>query len=166
MREYSFSNICAYSDRQSGGGGYAGNGSGAVNPTPTSAKQKQLAEQMHKLGIHEDDLVEKFIKGSGKGGQKINKTSSCVYLHHKPSGIEIKCQRERSQALNRFLARRELCDRLEERILGEKSRKQQEIEKIRRRKRRRSRRQRERMLDDKHKQAEKKDRRRPVGGEE
>jgi protein subunit release factor B len=137
-----------------------------VNPTPTSAKQKQLAEQMHKLGIHEDDLVEKFIKGSGKGGQKVNKTSSCVYLRHKPSGIEIKCQRERSQALNRFLARRELCDRLEERILGEKSRKQQEIEKIRRRKRRRSRRQRERMLDDKHKQAEKKDRRRPVGGEE
>ena len=92
----------------------------------TPRKQKQLEERMERLGILEKDLVEKFVKGSGKGGQKLNKTSSCVYLLHKPSKIEVKCQRERSQAMNRFLARRELCDRLEERIQGEKNRRQQE----------------------------------------
>src|SRR5690242_21649122 len=73
-----------------------------------------LHERMHKLGVTEEDLIEKFILGSGKGGQKINKTSSCVYLKHKPSGIEIKCQRERSREMNRFLARKELCEQLEE----------------------------------------------------
>lgn len=111
---------------------------------------------MRKLGVLENDIVEKFVKGSGPGGQKINKTSSCVYILHQPTGIEIKCQRERSQALNRFLARRELCDRIEERILGAQSRRQQEAEKIRRQKRRRSRRQKERMLQGKHHQSDKK----------
>ena len=128
----------------------------------SGGKRKQLAERMAKLGIKEDDLAEKFIKGWGKGGQKVNKTASCVYILHRPTKIEIKCQRERSQVLNRFFARRELCDRLEQQVEGEKSRRQQEIEKIRRQKRRRSRRQKERMLEDKHKQSEKKQRRRPV----
>ena len=75
-------------------------------------KESQLLERMARLGMRECDLVEKFVKGSGKGGQKVNKTSSCVYILHRPSGIEVKCQRERSQAMNRFLARRELCERL------------------------------------------------------
>jgi protein subunit release factor B len=132
----------------------------------SSGKQKDLNERMAKLGIKDDDLTEKFIKGSGSGGQKINKTSSCVYLSHKPSGIEIKCQQERSQVLNRYIARRELCERIEERVLGEKSRRRQAMEKIRRQKRRRSRRQKDRMLEDKHKQSEKKTRRRPVGNDE
>ena len=135
-----------------------------VNMAPftiTPRKEKALRERMERLEIREADLVEKFIKGAGKGGQKVNKTSSCVYLQHKPTGIEIKCQRERSQALNRFLARRELCERIEERLLGEKSARQQAIEKIRRQKRRRSRRQKERMLEEKHKQSEKKKMRRP-----
>jgi peptide chain release factor len=123
-------------------------------------KQDQLAARMLKLGIREADLVERFIKGSGKGGQKINKTSSCVYLLHRPSGIEIKCQYERSQALNRFLARRELCDRLEQRVLGAQSARRQEIERIRRQKRRRSRRQKQRMLEAKHRHSEKKSMRR------
>lgn len=121
---------------------------------------------MEKLGILEADLTEKFIRGSGSGGQKINKTSSCVYLLHKPSGIEVKCQRERSQALNRFFARRELCEKLAEKIAGEKSKRQKEREKIRRQKRRRSRRAKEKMLEKKHQQAEKKVRRKPVRGEE
>jgi protein subunit release factor B len=129
-------------------------------------KQAQLAERMRKLGIREGDLVEKFILGSGRGGQKINKTSSCVYLRHAPSGIEVKCQRERSRALNRFLARRELCDRLEERILGRQSARQQEIERIRRQKRRRSRRQKERMLAEKRVHADKKRMRHPVAPDE
>lgn len=108
------------------------------------------------LGITEADLVEKFVRGSGPGGQKINKTSSCVYLLHRPSGIEVKCQRERSQAMNRYFARRELCDRLEARIKGAASARQQEIEKIRRQKRRRSRRQKARMLEGKRQHGEKK----------
>ena len=119
-------------------------------------KESQLIDRMAALGIRETDLVERFVRGAGKGGQKVNKTSSCVYVLHKPSGIEIKCQRERSQSLNRFLARRELCDRLEEQVKGVQSVRQQAIEKIRRQKRRRSRRQKQRMLQDKHHHSEKK----------
>lgn len=119
-------------------------------------KADALAGRMIRLGVRETDLIEKFVLGSGKGGQKLNKTSSCVYLQHIPSGIEVKCQRERSRSLNRFLARRELCDRLEQRLLGAQSARQQEWEKIRRQKRRRSRRQKERMLADKHHHSRKK----------
>ncbi len=129
-------------------------------------KESQLQARMSRLGIRGADLVERFVKGSGKGGQKINKTSSCVYLLHKPSGIEIKCQLERSQSLNRFLARRELCNRLEQKLLGIRSARQQAIEKVRRQKRRRSRRQKERMLADKHRQSEKKSFRRSPGRED
>ena len=107
-------------------------------------------------------MTEKFVLGSGKGGQKVNKTASCVYLKHAPSGVEVKCQRSRSRELNRYHARRELCERLKERIEGEQSRRQQEREKIRRQKRRRSRRAKQRMLEEKRKQSEKKKRRGPV----
>lgn len=127
--------------------------------------ESELLARMEKLGIKEADLVEKFIRGSGKGGQKINKTSSTVYLLHVPTGIEIKCQRERQQSLNRFFARRELCDRLEEKILGVQSKKRQEIEKVRRQKRRRSRRQKEKMLEHKHARGETKVLRRKVKGD-
>lgn len=130
---------------------------------PVSAeKSKALSGRMERLGVREEELSESFIRGAGSGGQKVNKTSSCVQLLHRPTGIEIKCQRERSQAMNRFLARRELCDRIEERIKGIKAAKEQEREKIRRQKRRRSRRQKARMLDDKRKQGEKKAGRRQV----
>lgn len=125
-------------------------------------KREQLEKRMEALGILEADLEEKFIQGSGSGGQKINKTSSCVYLRHEPSGIEVKCQQGRSQALNRFLARRELCERIEEEREGRKSARRQQQEKIRRQKRRRSRRQKLRMLEEKHKQSEKKQRRKKL----
>jgi len=115
-----------------------------------SEKERQLLEKMQSLGIREEELEESFIRGSGSGGQKINKTSSTVYLHHPPSGIEIKCQRGRSQALNRYYARVELCNKLEEILLGEKSAKQQKIEKLRRQKRKRSKRSKEKMLQEKH----------------
>ena len=115
-----------------------------------------LHERMERLGIQPDDLIEKFILGSGKGGQKVNKTSSCVYLKHIPTEIEIKCQRERSRDMNRYYARKELCDRIEEQIEGKKSARQQEIEKIRRQKRRRSRKSKEKMLANKKQQSEKK----------
>jgi protein subunit release factor B len=126
----------------------------------TQEKRQALEERMTRLGIREQDLVEKFILGAGSGGQKLNKTSSCVYLRHAISGLEVKCQRERSRELNRFMARRELCEKLEERILGQKSARQQGIEKIRRQKRRRSRRQKEHMLNDKRQHSAKKQSRR------
>ena len=128
----------------------------------TTQKDAELRARMEKLAIHEEEIVEKFILGAGRGGQKVNKTASCVYLKHLPTGIEVKCNRDRSQAMNRFFARRELCYRMEANVLGERSRRQQEQEKIRRQKRRRSRRSKQRMLDDKHKQSEKKARRRSL----
>lgn len=103
-------------------------------------KLDELYEKMAKLQIREEDLLEKFILGSGSGGQKINKTSSCVYLKHLPSGIEIKCQKDRSRELNRFLARRELCKRLEERENPSLSKEALIREKIRKQKNRRNRR--------------------------
>lgn len=133
-----------------------------TDPHVSTDKQRALEARMAELGIREEDLTEKFILGSGSGGQKINKTASCVYLSHAPSGIEIKCQRARSRALNRFHARRELCDRIEEQREGVRSKRQQEREKIRRQKRRRSRRAKQRMLDNKRKQGEKKQLRRRI----
>jgi protein subunit release factor B len=126
-------------------------------------KQDALLLRMEKLGIHENDLIEKFILGSGSGGQKINKTSSCVYLKHIPSGLEVKCQRDRSREMNRYLARKELCEQWEEIQLKEKSSRQMEIEKIRRQKKRRSRKSKEKMLEDKRNRSEKKEtRQKPV----
>ena len=84
-------------------------------------KEVSLLAKMEKLGIKESDIIEKFIRSSKKGGQKLNKTSTCVYLKHKPTGIEVKCQRERTQILNRFIARRTLSNKIEKLILGEKS---------------------------------------------
>ncbi len=119
-------------------------------------KRRQLCERMARLGIVERDLAEQFVLGSGSGGQKINKTSSCVRLGHAPSGLSVKCQESRSREENRFRARRILCDLMEERILGEKSKRKKEAEKIRRQKRRRSRRQKEKMLEGKRRQSNKK----------
>ncbi len=84
----------------------------------SSKKEKILRERMEKFGIKESDLIEKFIRASGKGGQKINKTSSSVYLKHVPTGIEVKMDKERSQVLNRFFARRALTDKIEDIQLG------------------------------------------------
>ncbi|MGJ8676806.1 MAG: peptide chain release factor family protein [Akkermansiaceae bacterium] len=123
---------------------------------PSPEKTAALEARMLGLGITEENMTEKFITGSGSGGQKVNKTASCVYLKHIPSGIEVKCQQQRSRELNRYIARRELCERLEEIRDGKKSKKQQAFEKIRRQKRRRSRRAKNRMLDDKTKHSEKK----------
>jgi protein subunit release factor B len=128
----------------------------------SQSKREQLQRFMDRMAVLESDLTEKFILGSGSGGQKVNKTASCVYLKHVPSGIEIKCQRSRSREMNRYYARKELCEQLEERKVGAASKRRQAAEKIRRQKRRRSRRQKERMLEAKHKQSERKARRRPV----
>ena len=119
-------------------------------------KEQALKERMEKLGIRDEDLIEKFVRSGGHGGQNVNKVATCVYLKHIPSGIEVKCQKERSQAMNRFFARRLLADKLENQILGEQSAEQQRIEKIRRQKRKRSKRAKEKMLANKRAQSEKK----------
>ncbi len=75
-------------------------------------KNKWLRERMDALGVREEDIEEKFIRSSGKGGQHVNKTSTCVWLRHIPTGIEVKCMVERSQSVNRFLARRELLEKI------------------------------------------------------
>ncbi|GAA5482274.1 peptide chain release factor family protein [Haloferula sargassicola] len=126
-------------------------------------KQAALEERMAKLGVIEADLTEKFILGSGSGGQKINKTHSCVYLKHEPSGLEVKCQSSRSRELNRFHARKELCDTLDDIRLGKASKRKQEQEKIRRQKRRRSRRSKQRSVEDKRILSRKKNLRRSPG---
>ena len=109
-----------------------------------------------RLGVREEDIVEKFIRAQGAGGQNVNKVSTCVYLRHLPTGVEVKCQQERSQALNRFLARRILLKKIESRILGRVSEEQKRIEKIRRQKRKRSRRAKLKILEAKRRHSEKK----------
>ncbi len=101
-------------------------------------KNRWPRERMALLGIREEDLVERFVRSSGKGGQHVNKTSTCVWLKHLPTGIEVKCMEERSQSVNRFLARRELVERLEA-LAGKPTSRDREAEKVRRQKARRKR---------------------------
>jgi len=129
----------------------------------SAEKLDALTRRMQALGITEADLLEKFVRGSGSGGQKINKTSNCVFLKHLPSGVAIKCQMDRSRELNRFLARRELCEALEHIRDGKASAKTQAIEKMRRQKRRRSRRSKQRSVADKRILSQKKSLRRTPG---
>lgn len=129
-------------------------------------KTDLLNARMEKLAIQESDIKEKFIQGGGPGGQKINKTSSTVYICHIPTGIEIKCSKSRSLSLNRYYARCELCDRIAQEIFNEKTKKQMELKKIKRQKKRRSRKQKARMLEEKHKNSEKKILRKRVSEDE
>ncbi len=122
----------------------------------SSDKENALADRMLILGVAESDLEESFIRSSGPGGQKVNKSSSCVYLVHKPSGLSVKCQRERSQTLNRFLARRLLLDKIERQQKGFIEEERKKLEKIRRQKRKRSKRAQEKILAAKHQQSGKK----------
>ncbi|MDD4953804.1 MAG: peptide chain release factor-like protein [Candidatus Omnitrophica bacterium] len=119
-------------------------------------KEDQLQELMRHLGVRQEDILEKFVRSQGPGGQNVNKVSTCVYLRHIPTGIEVKCQQERSQAQNRFLARRMLLKKIESQILGKLSEERKRIEKIRRQKRRRSRRAKLKILEAKRMHSEKK----------
>jgi protein subunit release factor B len=109
-------------------------------------KERALVERMRRLGIRDSDLIERFVKSSGPGGQNVNKLSTAVYLKHVPTGIEVKIQQERSQALNRFLARRIIADKVEAAVLERRTAEQERIARIRRQKRRRSRRAQEKVL--------------------
>ena len=117
-------------------------------------KWDKLKEWMVKLYINEADLIENFILGNGKGGQKLHKTASTVYLKHLPSGLEVKCQESRSRDDNRYFARERLCEKLHAIISDEKTKAQQLVEKIKRRNKRRSRRAKQKTLDDKPRQGQ------------
>ena len=137
-----------------------------MNTFPVSAeKEEQLGRRMAALGVREDELVETFVRSGGHGGQNVNKTSTCVMLAHRGTGLRVKCQTTRQQGLNRFLARLMLLEKLEAlrrtRVEAERDR----VEKIRRQKRPRSHRSKQRMLADKSHQAARKALRRVVSDE-
>lgn len=106
----------------------------AVSPE----KNAELRRRMAALGVREEDLEEQFVRSSGKGGQHVNKSSTCVQLRHRPTGIEVKCMEGRSQSLNRFFARRLLLDRIAA-AQGLKTARDDAVERIRRQKARRGR---------------------------
>ncbi len=119
-------------------------------------KEAELLARLGRLGVREEDLLEKFVRSSGPGGQNVNKVSTAVYLKHVPSGIEVRSQEARSQGLNRFAARRKLAELLEARLTGERTARQKAAFKLRKQKRRRSRRAKEKVLAAKHHQSQKK----------
>jgi len=125
-------------------------------------KESALQEKMASLGIRKEDIEESFVRSSGKGGQKVNKTSTCVYLKHVPTGLEVKCSKERSQSLNRYHARVILAGKIERLIKSRESEEIKKIEKIRRQKRKRSKRAKEKMLEEKKLVSAKKTLRKPV----
>jgi len=123
-------------------------------------KESQLTARMSALRVNEADLEEMFVRSGGHGGQNVNKSATCVMLLHRPTGLRVKCQTTRQQGLNRFMARRLLLDKIERLQTGAVAAQQARSEKIRRQKRRRSRRAKERMLEDKARLSQKKERRR------
>jgi peptide chain release factor len=131
----------------------------------TYEKTTALNQRMAALGIRDVDLLEKFVRGSGAGGQKINKTSNCVFLKHLPTGVCIKCQLDRSREMNRFLARRELCDQFDAIREGRAVAKTQAVEKMRRTNRPRSRNSKKRSVADKRQLSQKKTMRRSPAGD-
>jgi len=106
----------------------------------TPRKETELRERMDACGLREEDLDESFVTSGGPGGQKVNRSATCVRLVHRPTGIEVKMQQARSQSLNRFYARRRLCELIEMRRSGESSPVSKEQARIRKQKQRRRRR--------------------------
>jgi protein subunit release factor B len=128
----------------------------------TAAKNLTLEKRMVLLGVREEDIVESFIRSSGPGGQNVNKTSTCVYLKHLPTGLEVKCQRQRSQVLNRFLARHILLSKIEHKIQQENLQRQSQKAKGLRQRRRKPKGVKVKILESKRRQGQKKLARRKI----
>ncbi len=111
-------------------------------------------EKARELGILPEHVEEAFVRGSGKGGQKINKTSSCVWLRHRPSGVEVRCQQYREQSKNRVAAYKLLIDKIEEKVKGVESKLARAKFKVKKQKARRTRRSKEKMLKAKRRRSE------------
>lgn len=114
----------------------------------------QILERLDALGVLASDVTETFTRGSGAGGQKINKTSSTVVLRHGPTGTEVRCQEERSQVVNRERAWERFCEKLEERVREAEAARKAEVAKVRRTNRRRSARQKAILVEGKRRRAE------------
>ena len=119
-------------------------------------KEAQLTQRMAALGIREADIEENFVRSGGHGGQNVNKTSTCVMLLHRPTGVQVKCQETRHQGLNRFLARQLLLNKIEAKQKSRATAERARIEKLRRQKRPRSKGAKERILKDKSRRSDKK----------
>ena len=128
----------------------------------TPKKEENLQKKMRRFGVNEKDLAENFIRSSGRGGQHANKSSTCVYLKHMPTGVEVKCAKERSQSINRFIARKLLVDKVEKMVLSKAAEEKRRREKLRRQKRGRTKKGKEKMLAAKKKRSERKTLRRKV----
>jgi protein subunit release factor B len=131
----------------------------------TGSREAKLSERMARMRVLEEDITESFTRSSGPGGQNVNKTSSAVVLIHAPTGIQVRCEQERSQAVNRLRARELLLDKIDEQRRAALAAQRAAAEKIRRQKRPRSRAAKERILRDKARNSAKKKTRRFTGGE-
>lgn len=125
-------------------------------------KEDLLAQRMAALDVRESDIEESFVRSGGHGGQNVNKTSTCVMLLHRPSGVSVKCQETRQQGMNRYIARRLLLDKIESMRRSRAEAERARIEKVRRQKRKRSKGAKERILANKSRQSEKKKFRRAI----
>ncbi len=113
-------------------------------------KEEALFRKMKELGVKESDFDEKFIRSGGPGGQNVNKVATCVQLKHIPTKITVKIQDDRSQGVNRFLARRSLVTKIEEQLSDKPTKEQLKIARIQKQKKRRKRRTKSKLESEKN----------------